>query len=156
MTKMTIREVTELHGAIQNLPRDISGVKFGYAVGVNRRRIKDVIESLVDAARPSDAELKNEKELDEKKRKLHELYSPGTDEWKTKVAEIEELEKIEKTFEGEKEKREKEYQEKLKEFTEVDLYMLKLSDVPEKLPAAFVVALNAMLTDESLDAKTTK
>ncbi len=141
-------ELVQLYNTLHSVG-DLKGVKFAYAVSKNIHKIKPHIESLQESVKPTEEFQKYDKEraeLAEKHAKKNKEGKPITNtnlDNNTQSYEIEneekfqkELEKLQKKYKGALDERESQiekYKELLQEEADVELYTIKVKDLPEDI-----------------------
>jgi uncharacterized coiled-coil DUF342 family protein len=140
-------QIVELFKGLQQL-KNLSGVKFAYAISKNISLLEKEIESLKASINPSEEFLKFEKErvdLAKKYAEKDENDSPkistnpqGVQEYvienkKAFNKEIEALRKKYKKTIEERQKQYEEYKELLDTESKVELYKIKIDDVPKEI-----------------------
>ncbi len=144
---MKKREILNLYHDLREL-RDLSGVKFAYAIARNLSILEGEIKSLEEAIVPTEEFKVFEKERIELAEKHSNKDKNGSSIKKTNQQGIQEydikdmnafdkeLNKIRKKYKDAiafREKQYKEYKELLDTDSEIELYKIKLDDVPENI-----------------------
>ncbi len=156
-------ELIQLYNTLHSVG-NLKGVRFAYAVSKNIHKIKPHIESLQDSVKPSEEFQKYDKErleLAEKHAKKNKDGQPNkiTDlDNNTQSYDIEneekfqkELKKLQSKYKDALEEREKQiekYKELLQEEADVELYKIKVEDLPEDITPQQMTNLFMIIDDE--------
>lgn len=138
-------EILSLHKALSYV-RNLEGVKFSYAVTINKRRLKDIVDSLMKSIEPYDAEREKINErycLRENGRPVirNGIYMfPSIQVQDTCEHEIQVLKDKYKT-------ELEEYLKLLEEDSEVSIHKIKMENLPENIKQWQLEALIPMIID---------
>lgn len=144
---MKRKDYIALFGNLKKLG-GLKGVKFAYAVEKNKNLLKQEVESVQEAIKP----LENFQEYDAKRMKLAEQYAEKDEKGKAKTRKLDngveeyvitDLDAFNKDFEALKEENKSVLEERdaqidegnrlLDEEITIELYKIKLADVPEDI-----------------------
>lgn len=158
--KLKNQEILDLHTALQSVSH-LQGAKFAYAVARNIAKVKTEVHSLSKAYEASEPFLEYDKQRAELCKK-HAVIKDGEPEVymvngqsnyriKDEKAFNEDFEKLKADHREVIEAREeqmKDFQSLLAEETEIDLYTIPHSLVPENITVGELTSIMAMITEE--------
>ena len=129
----------ELGDILQGLVavKDLKGVKFSLQITKNINLIKDELQHLEDAAKPTDEFLEIAK--------LVQVIEASEKKPEEKKAEVDEIEKEHKKIVDERKKQIDEFNELLEEETEISLFMVSEKHLPENISAQQIMGIQAIL-----------